>query len=54
MGRAGAADLASAMGSAQGDAEEVLDTLHRRRLVMRTDDGYVAVGGLGIRLSDDK
>jgi hypothetical protein len=25
----------------------MLDTLHRRRLVMRTDEGYVAVGGLG-------
>jgi hypothetical protein len=37
------------MGSAQCDAEEMLDTLHRRRLVMRTDEGYVAVGGLGNR-----
>jgi hypothetical protein len=27
----------------------VLDTLHRRRLVMRTDDGYIAVGGIGVR-----
>jgi hypothetical protein len=46
MGRAGAADLASALGGRQDDAARVLDTLHRRRLLMRLDDGYVAVGGL--------
>ena len=32
----------------ESDAVEVLDTLHRRRLVMRTDEGYIAVGGIGI------
>ena len=49
LGRTEPADLAAALGSAQCDAEEMLDTLHRRRLVMRTDEGYVAVGGLGNR-----
>jgi hypothetical protein len=49
LGRAGAADIASALGSAEGDAEAVLDGLHRRRLVMLTEDGYIAVGGLGVR-----
>ena len=49
LGRAGAADLASALGAAECDAEALLDGLHRRRLVMLTDDGYIAVGGLGVR-----
>ena len=47
MGRAGAADIAIALGSQPDDAARVLDTLHRRRLLMRLDDGYIAVGGLG-------
>ena len=33
----------------QDDAARVLDALHRRRLLMRLDDGYIAVGGLGDR-----
>ena len=33
----------------ESDALEVLNTLHRRRLVMRTDEGYIAVGGIGIQ-----
>jgi hypothetical protein len=49
LGRAGAADLANAMGSAEREAEELLAGLHRRRLVMLTEDGYIAVGGLGVR-----
>jgi hypothetical protein len=49
LGRTGAADLASALGGDESDAEAVLDALHRRRLVMRTDDGYVAVGCIGVR-----
>jgi hypothetical protein len=49
LGRTGAADLATAMGADESDAEAVLDALHRRRLVMRTDDGYVAVGCIGVR-----
>ena len=47
LGRAGAADIAIALGSQPDDAARVLDTLHRRRLLMRLDDGYIAVGGLG-------
>ena len=47
LGRTGPADLASAMGSRPDDAARVLDGLHRRRLVMRLEDEYVAVGGLG-------
>jgi hypothetical protein len=50
LGRTGAADLAHALGGAEGEALELLNRLHRRRLVMRTDDdGYIAVGGLGVR-----
>ncbi len=47
LGRAQPADLASALGSPPADAARMLDGLHRRRLLMRVDDGYVAVGGLG-------
>lgn len=51
LGRTAPADLASALGSQQDDAERVLDSLHRRRLVMRLEDDYVAVGGLaGVRV----
>jgi hypothetical protein len=46
LGRTGPADLASAIGAPQDDAVRVLDSLHRRRLVMRFDEDYVAVGGL--------
>jgi hypothetical protein len=48
LGRTAPADLATALGADESDAEEVLDTLHRRRLVMRTEEGYIAVGGIGI------
>ena len=48
LGRTAPADLATALGGDESDAEEVLNTLHRRRLVMRTDEGYIAVGGIGI------
>ena len=47
LGRAGATDLATALGSVPADAARMLDALHRRRLLMRLDDGYIAVGGLG-------
>ena len=47
LGRTAPADLATALGADESDAEEVLNTLHRRRLVMRTDEGYIAVGGIG-------
>jgi hypothetical protein len=49
LGRTAPADLASALGGRESDAEAVLVALHRRRLVMRTDEGYIAVGGIGIR-----
>jgi hypothetical protein len=49
LGRTGPADLASALGTQESDCVVLLDTLHRRRLVMRTDDGYIAVGGIGVR-----
>ncbi len=49
LGRTGPADLASALGTQEAECEAVLDTLHRRRLVMRTDEGYIAVGGIGVR-----
>ena len=49
LGRTGPADLASALGADESDALAVLDTLHRRRLVMRTEEGYIAVGGIGIQ-----
>ena len=47
LGRTGAMDLALALGSLPADAAKMLDALHRRRLLMRLDDGYIAVGGLG-------
>ena len=46
LGRARASDLVLALGSLD-DAARALDGLHRRRLLMRLDDGYIAVGGLG-------
>jgi hypothetical protein len=46
LGRTAPADLASAIGARPDDAARVLDGLHRRRLVMRFDEDYVAVGGL--------
>ena len=49
LGRTGPADLASALGTQEAECEAVLDTLHRRRLVMRTSEGYIAVGGIGVR-----
>ncbi len=49
LGRTGAADLASALGAGEPECRAALDALHRRRLVMRTDEGYIAVGGIGVR-----
>jgi hypothetical protein len=46
FGRTEPADLASALGAPKADAALVLDGLHRRRLIMPLDDGYVAVGGI--------
>jgi hypothetical protein len=39
-------DVASAVGMSSDAAERMLDTLWRRRLVIRYDDGYVAVGSV--------
>ena len=47
LGRALPADLATALGDAQELTEELCASLHRRRLLMRLDDAYVAVGGMG-------
>ena len=43
LGAAAADDLARATGQSVADAAALLETLARRRLVMRLDDGYVAV-----------
>jgi hypothetical protein len=45
-GRTAAADLATAIGSPADDCARMLDGLRRRRLLMRLDDDYIAVGGL--------
>jgi len=45
-GRTAPADLASALGSPPDDCARVLEGLHRRRLLMRLDGDYIAVGGL--------
>jgi hypothetical protein len=44
LGGATAEDLAAAGGMPLDDAERVLDTLRRRRLLMRVQDAYVLVG----------
>jgi hypothetical protein len=46
LGRTAATDLATAIGAPPADCARLLDALHRRRLLMRLDDDYVAVGGL--------
>jgi hypothetical protein len=46
LGRTAAADLASALGVPHADCARLLDALHRRRLLMRLEDDYIAVGGL--------
>jgi hypothetical protein len=45
LGRAGPHDVAREVGLGVGDAEVVLGTLTRRRLVVRLGDAYSAVGG---------
>lgn len=44
LGAAPTAEFASACGLADDTAERILDTLWRRRLVIRYDGGYAAVG----------
>jgi hypothetical protein len=45
LGDASADDVAAEMGTDRVDAGDVLDVLCKRRLVMRVDGRYVAVGG---------
>jgi len=42
------ADVADAIGLSSDDAERMLDTLWRRRLLIRYDNAYVAVGSASI------
>ena len=45
---------ASALGAGEYEsAEAVLDTLHRRRLMMPPTTGYIAVGGSAPRMTED-
>jgi hypothetical protein len=44
LGRAVPADIAGEVGVEEPQAEVLLDGLTRRRLIMRFDEGYVAVG----------
>jgi hypothetical protein len=44
LGAGASSDVANATGVSPADAERMLDTLWRRRLLIRHDDGYVAVG----------
>jgi DNA-binding MarR family transcriptional regulator len=44
LGSGVSADVADAIGLSPADAEHMLDTLWRRRLVIRYDSAYVAVG----------
>lgn len=44
LGAGASADVADAIGLSPDDAERMLEKLWRRRLLIRHDDGYVAVG----------
>jgi hypothetical protein len=44
LGAGASADVADAIGLSRDDAERTLDKLWRRRLLIRHDHGYVAVG----------
>jgi len=46
LGAGASGDVATAIGLSDDAAERMLDTLWRRRLVIRYDDGYVAVGSV--------
>jgi hypothetical protein len=46
LGRATVEQLADALGVARDEAQRLLDTLHHRRLVMRFEQEYVALGGV--------
>jgi DNA-binding IclR family transcriptional regulator len=45
LGDADADDVAAETGTDRADARDLLETLWRRRLVMRVNGRYVAVGG---------
>ena len=47
LGSAAAEELAGAIGSSVEDTRSRLDALERRRLVMRLDGSYVAIGAIG-------
>lgn len=49
LGAGAVADVAEATGLTCDAAERMLDTLWRRRLLIRYDDGYVAVGSASTR-----
>jgi DNA-binding MarR family transcriptional regulator len=49
LGAGAVADVAEATGLSSDAAERMLDTLWRRRLLIRYDDGYVAVGSASTR-----
>jgi DNA-binding MarR family transcriptional regulator len=48
LGAAAVADVAERTGLSRDDTERTLDRLWRRRLLIRADDGYVAVGSATI------
>jgi len=48
LGAGAVADVAERTGLSRDDTERTLDTLWRRRLLIRADDGYVAVGSATI------
>jgi len=48
LGVGAVADVAERTGLSRDDTERTLDTLWRRRLLIRADDGYVAVGSATI------
>jgi hypothetical protein len=48
LGIGAVADVAERTGLSRDDTERTLDTLWRRRLLIRADDGYVAVGSATI------
>jgi DNA-binding MarR family transcriptional regulator len=45
--------VADAIGLSRDDAERMLDTLWRRRLVIRYDSAYVAVGSAAVPMRLD-
>jgi hypothetical protein len=47
LGRATPTDLANALGAPLDTVQAVCASLHRRGLLMRFEDAYVAVGGMG-------